>query len=208
MRTVIVSSGLDKVGKFFETAPDASETAARMAVNDIASRSGMKLIKGQMLDEIAFPAGYLTGDRLSVTKRATNKSLEAVITGRKRATSLARFVTGSLGVGARNQQVTVRVKRGRTEVMRNAFLVRLKQGASLNEDNYNIGLAVRLSPGESLGNKKTTHKSWLVPGRVALLYGPSVDQVFRSVADDVAPQIGDMLEAEFFRQFWRLSGGR
>lgn len=207
MRTIIVSSGLDKVGKFFETAPEASETAARIAVNDVTSRSGLKLVKDKMLDEIEFPAGYLTGDRLAVTKRATNKSLEAVITGRKRATSLARFVTGSLGVGAKNQQVTVRVKRGKTQVMRNAFLVRLKQGASLNEDKYNIGLAVRLGPGETVGNKKTTHKSWLVPGRVALLYGPSVDQVFRTVADDVAPAIGDMLEAEFFRQFRRLTSG-
>jgi hypothetical protein len=45
---------------------------------------------------------------------------------------------------------------------------------------------VRLKPGEqAVMGKKTTHQSWLVPGRVALLYGPSVDQVFRQVADDV-----------------------
>lgn len=207
MKTTIVATGLDDIGEFFRTAPEVTEVAARIAVNDVSSRSGLRLIKSKMLDEVAFPAGYLTGDRLSVTKRATNKNLEAVVTGRKRATSLARFVTGSLGVGVKTNGVSVRVKKGKTTVMRKAFLVRLKQGASLSEDNFNIGLALRLGPGETIGNKRTEHKSWLVPGRVALLYGPSVDQVFRTVADDVAPEIGDMLGAEFLRQFARLTGG-
>lgn len=208
MKTTIISSGLDDIGEYFQTAPRIAEQAARMAVNDIASRSGMKMIRDHMLDEVAFPTGYLTGDRLGVTKRATNRDLEAVITGRKRATSLARFTNGSAIPGMRSNGVSVRVKRGKTTHMRKAFLVRLKRGASMDEDNYNVGLALRLGPGETLGNKKDTHKSWLVPGKVALLYGPSVDQVFRTVADDVAPDIGDMLGAEFLRQFARLSSGR
>jgi hypothetical protein len=40
---------------------------------------------------------------------------------------------------------------------------------------------------------------------VALLYGPSVDQVFAEVADKVAPTIGDLVAAEFHRNFARLS---
>lgn len=208
MRTTIVARGLDDLGTFFRTAPEVAENAARMAINSVAGRSGMTAIRDAMFDEIAFPAGYLNTDRLAVTKRATNKNLEAVITGRKRATSLARFVTGSLGIGVKSNGITVRVKKGRTEVLRRGFLVRLRRGASVSEDNYNIGLAVRVGPGETVMGKKTTHQSWLIPGKVALLYGPSVDQVFRSVADEVAPRLGDMMEQEFLRQFARLSSGR
>ncbi|QHJ72776.1 hypothetical protein [Proteus phage P16-2532] len=78
----------------------------------------------------------------------------------------------------------------------------------MSEDNYNTGLAVRLSPGEKLNNKASTHKAWLVPGRVALLYAPSVNQVMETTAGKVSPQIAKLVEGEFFRQFERLSNGK
>jgi hypothetical protein len=37
-----------------------------------------------------------------------------------------------------------------------------------------------------------------------LLYGPSVDQVFRTVAVDISPPLLDNLQSEFLRQFQRL----
>jgi hypothetical protein len=40
---------------------------------------------------------------------------------------------------------------------------------------------------------------------VFLLYAPSVDQVFRSVAETETPAVLDMMGNEFFRQFARLS---
>ena len=199
----ITSTGFEELGAFFERAPDIATQAARMAINDVAQGSGMKLIKQKMTDEIDFPTGYLSADKLGVAKRARNTDLEAIIVGRKRATSLARFSNSRV---PGKSPVTVTVRKGRTVTMRNAFIVRLNSGASLTEDKYNLGLAVRLKAGETL-NKKTDHRSWLVPGKVALLYGPSVDQVFSEVADDVLDPIGDMVGAEFFRQFARLSNG-
>lgn len=198
----VASDDLEGLATYFRTAADAAVPAMRMAINDVATRGGMALIREEMTDQIAFPRGYLTGDRIGVTKRATNASLEAVITGRKRATSLARFTSAR----TINQKggVSVRVSRGRTTYLKQAWLVRLKKGASLDEDNYNIGLAVRLRPGEKL-NKKTVHQSWLVAGQVALLYGPSVDQVFQEVAGDVVEPISEMVQDEFFRQFARLT---
>jgi hypothetical protein len=198
----VASDDLEGLATYFRTAADAAVPAMRMAINDVATRGGMALIREEMTDQIAFPRGYLTGDRIGVTKRATNASLEAVITGRKRATSLARFTSAR----TINQKggVSVRVSRGRTTYLKQAWLVRLKKGASLDEDNYNIGLAVRLRPGEKL-NKKTVHQSWLVAGQVALLYGPSVDQVFQEVAGDVVDPISEMVQDEFFRQFARLT---
>ncbi|EOI7225374.1 hypothetical protein ACMVOL_004674 [Salmonella enterica subsp. enterica serovar 4,[5],12:i:-] len=203
----VLAIGSNELKEYLEQVPEIANNSIRMAINSVAAGKGMTLIKKSMTDEIAFPSGYLNADRLKLTKRATQTNLEAVITGRKRATSLARFVTG--GAMVANSKlgggVQVRVKKGKTTYLKNAFLVRLNKGASLTEDNYNIGLAVRLSAGESLSNKRSQHKSWLVPGRVALLYGPSVDQVFAEVSETVAPKIGDMVAAEFHRNFARLS---
>ncbi len=203
----VLAIGSDELKGYLEQVPEIANNSIRMAINSVAAGKGMTLIKKSMTDEIAFPTGYLNADRLKLTKRATTSNLEAVIVGRKRATSLARFVTGGAMVtnSKRPGGVQVRVKKGKTTYLKNAFLVRLNKGASLTEDNYNIGLAVRLSAGESLSNKRSQHKSWLVPGRVALLYGPSVDQVFAEVSETVAPKIGDMVAAEFHRNFARLS---
>lgn len=201
----VSNKGLQDLEKFFQRAPEAATMAARMAINDTATRQGMTLIRKEMMEDVAFPRGYLAGDRLKVVKRATNASLEAVILGRKRATSLARFATGPMVFNGKGG-VPVRVKNGRTTYMKNAFLVRLRKGASLDEDNYNVGLALVLRPGERV-NKRTAHTSWLAEGRVALLYGPSVDQVFGGVADQAAEPIGDMVSTEFFRQFARLTRG-
>lgn len=201
----VSNKGLSDLEKFFQRAPEAATTAARMAINDTVSRQGMQMIRKDMMAQVAFPAGYLSGDRLFIAKRATNNNLEAVVLGRKRATSLARFAAGTTVLSGKGG-VQVRIKSGRTTYLKRAFLVRLRAGASMSEDKYNVGLALRLSPGERL-NKNTPHQSWLVPGKVALLYGPSVDQVFSDVADKVADPIGDMVTTEFFRQFARLTGG-
>ncbi|ELA6134995.1 hypothetical protein RF812_004371 [Salmonella enterica] len=203
----VLAIGSDELKEYLEQVPEIANNSIRMAINSVAAGKGMTLIKKSMTDEIAFPTGYLNADRLKLTKRATTSNLEAVIVGRKRATSLARFVTGGAMVtnSKRPGGVQVRVKKGKTTYLKNAFLVRLNKGASLTEDQYNVGLAVRLSAGESLSNKRSQHKSWLVPGRVALLYGPSVDQVFAEVSETVAPKIGDMVAAEFHRNFARLS---
>lgn len=203
--TRISAEGLVDFGEFIRTAPEVATRAASMAINDVATRSGLRAIKDKMTDEIDFPSGYLSGDRLKVTQRATPENLLAVITGRKRATSLARFSSGTAVPNSKAAGVNVRVQQGRTTFLKKAFLVRLKKGASLTEDNYNIGLAIRVGPGETVLNKKTVHKSWLVPGKVALLYGPSVDQIFASVADDLAPELAEMTANEFFRQFARLT---
>lgn len=198
--------GLADAGDFFKRMPQVNAKAARIAINQVAQRGGLDLARTSILDEIAFPKGYLNDDRLGVTKLATDARLEAVITGRKRATSLARFAAPGtpLGRGLGNG-VRVQVKNGSSTVLRRAWLVRLRAGASLTEDKFNVGLALRVNPGEKVGGKYSAHQSWLVPGVIALLYAPSVDQIFRDVADDIAPRVGEMTAAEFLRQFTRLA---
>lgn len=181
---------------YFKTFPEATNRAAQLAINTVANRSGLKLARTEILNEIAFPRDYLTTDRLRVSQNATASNLEAVILARQRATSLARFVQGSTATGSRAKLgVTVKVKKGKTVHLKQSWLVNLK--------NNNLGLAVRVKPGEKIDNKhgKTV---WLVPDSVALLYGPSVDQVFRDVAEKIAGPVGELTQTEFHRQFQRI----
>ncbi len=179
--------------------PEVIDKAASLAINTVANRSGMTLLRKSILDDIAFPRDYLTGDRLGVTQNANPQRLEAVITARKRPTSLARFAAPGTPMGSR-ARIGIRVqvsKKGAPKTFgKYAWLTTLRNG--------NIGLALALKPGETLDNRYG-EPAWLVPGRVALLYGPSVDQVFRHVSEDDAPKIGKMVYDEYNRQFARLS---
>lgn len=173
----------------FEKIPAEIRRAAVRAVNSTAER-GRPAASRQMRAQIRFPASYLSGQngRLEVSKRASTNSMSATITGRQRPTSLARFSTGSPRRGVR-----VGVKAGgKTALLRRAFLIHLRSGSdSLN----NVGLAIRTS-----GEKpKGAYKPKQLGKNLWLLYGPSVDQVFRTVSEDIAPELAEFLEAEFLR---------
>lgn len=204
MSTVSVGlRGIAETAMYFEAVPDIAARSMRLALNTVIQRSGMRMAQNAIYDQVEFPRGYLQGDRLYVNKFATENNLEAAMIARKRATSLARFASGQ-AIGARGG-VRVQIRKGRSVYMRRAWLVRLNRGASLTEDNYNVGLAMRIGPGESIAGKHSKHTSWLVRDSVALLYGPSVNQVFRDVASDVATPMAQLVADEFFRQFARLS---
>lgn len=209
MTIAFESDGLGDAADYFMRMPEISARAASRAINRVANRDGMRLIQDMMYQDVNFPKGYLDGDRIGVSRLATEQRPEAVIRARQRATSLARFAQGGVvgggqflsgGGKAVNRGVAVGVRNGGERVLRSAWLVRLRRGASLDEDNYNVGLAVRVKEGDTIAGKNTLHKSWLVPGKVALLYGPSVDQVFRSVADRASAPIAQLVAAEFYRQ--------
>lgn len=157
------------------------------------------MIRRSILDEVAFPKNYLNDERIGVKKRAVAGDLEAVIAARERPTSLARFAAPGTPLGSR-ARVGVRVQVKRTNgvtTLKDAWMVRLKNG--------NVGLAVRLKPGQAIANRYKAVTAWLVPDKVALLYGPSVDQVFREVSEKSAAPISRMVTEEFLRQFARLS---
>lgn len=183
---------------YFDALPDRAEESMKLAINSVITRSGLKSFRDSINLQVAFPAGYLAGDRLEVTKKAYKGSLEGVITARSRATSLARFARASNSRG-----VQVRVNPGSSRFMTGAFLMRLRSGASLTEDNYNVGLAIRLKPGEIVRGKRV-QSVVQADHTLQLLYGPSVDQVFGDVADEESPTIADQVETEFFRNFARL----
>jgi hypothetical protein len=193
----------DYVGAF----PEASKEAAKIALNDVAEGEGLAVYRKAINEQIDYPDGYLTTDRLGVTSKATLSRLAVTITGRQRATSLARFAQGQTVQSTRRKGVRVKVKRGGGGgLMERAWLVRLNRGSSASRDNYNLGLAIRLEPGERLRNKREV-RSVQLDQNVYLLYGPSVDQVFRDVALTDTPPVLEKVGDEFFRQFFRLTKG-
>jgi hypothetical protein len=194
MNPTITTRDLKELKDYYREFPENTADAARLAINETVDREGMAIIKKDMRDQINFPAGYLEGDRLKVAKRASSGDLEAVIRGRDRATSLARFAPAQTPQNTRGRGVRVTLRNGQTQVLRRAFLINLRNG--------NTGLAVRLKPGETLRESQAAKE--MAPG-LWLLYGPSVDQVFRGVATDRADDLAEMVYTKFLRQFTRLS---
>ena len=197
---------LEGLASYLTERPEVARKAARLAINDTASRKAVPTFRKSMQDQVAFPPGYLKDDRFGLTKEAIEADLTAVITARFRPTSLARFAKGSkTKEGARRAGgVRVGVKRGGARFMKGAFFVNLNRGKDTS-DGFNLGLAIRLKPGQTLrGRRKGASGVQLAPD-LYLLYGPSVDQVFRDVSTADGPKVADQLEREFVRQWVRLN---
>lgn len=179
-------------------APEKLVRFATMAINKTVDRARTRAAE-RITQQVAFPASYLRGtdSRLAVTKRATGNDLEGIVSGRHRPTSLARFVRDNDPTAARKRGgLTVKVKPGEARFMKGAFLVKLRAGAAKTDTKYNLGVAIRLNQGQRPRNSSAAvqldHNVWL-------LYGPSVNQVFQTVREDVAPETRDYLVAEFMR---------
>lgn len=192
MSVSVIGNFLEETREFFERLPQVAEEAALMSVNQVSERFAVPMFRREMESQIDFPRGYLKlENRFGITKKANRGDLRAVISGRDRPTSLARFITSTSKTG-----ITVRVHRGRATRLKKAFVVKLKNG--------NQGLAIRLPKGE---RPQDAYKPVELDMGVWLLYGPSVDQVFRGTIVDKLPEVGQALSKEFFRQFARLSRG-
>lgn len=198
MTVSVIADALADAARFFEQMPEVAERAAALAINSVAVRSSLPEARREMRKQIDFPKGYLEqSDRLYLSKRASKGNLQAVIRGRDRPTSLARFrVPGQTPQNTRGKPLRLQVKPGKTVTVNKAFLVTLRGG--------NTGLAVRLKNGQTLRN---SDRAIYLGNNVYLLYGPSVEQVFQSVASDIAPKTIDDVADEFLRQFARLTNG-
>ena len=206
MSARISSIDLEDLAAYLESRPEVARRAARMAINDVTSRTAVPTFRKAVEAEVNFPAGYVDKDRLGQTQKATDANLTAIITARFRPTSLARFAQGQSFEGARRTGgVNVRVKRGGgAKRITGAFFVRLNRGGD-TQDGFNMGLAIRLKPGEALRGRKKGGSSVQLAPNLYLLYGPSVDQVFRDVSVIEAPKVADKLTQEFTRQWVRLN---
>lgn len=195
--------GLARLQRYFEIAPEAANEAARLALIDVA-RFARREASKEIREQVNLSRDYLGNDKegtLTITKTPRAGDLEAVVTGRDRPTSLARYAKGTL---QRGSPVKVSVSAGGSaSVLQRAFPIRLRRGsAAVTEDNFNQGIAIRLKPGERMTGKSRP----LGNTGLTLLYGPSVGQVFRDVSEQISGPAAERLEAEFVRQFERIAG--
>lgn len=211
MTIEITTNGIADFQTYFVAAPRIATTAARIAINQVMERVARPLAKAEIMAQVNYPPGYLDqSNRLYVSQPATDQQLEARLTGRDRATSLARFAPLNTPVSRGVPRgralgtlpgLSVMVRPGQPRQFRSGFLVQLRNG--------NIGFAIRLRPGQRPENAYFPQKIFPrrdgSPSGVWLLYGPSVNQVFNTVAAEISPEISSALADEFSRQFLRLS---
>lgn len=192
--------GIEDLQSFQNLKQDIKLAAVR-AINKTARDKRAKAAR-VIRDQVNLPASYVSPGqkRLYVSKQAQRGSLEARITARGRATSLARFVQGNPQPGKAG--VNLSVAPGKSRYSRRMFIIRLPgQDGSTDSLRANLGLAIRLRPGETIKGKNTAIR---IARGLYLLYGPSVAQVFRSndgtgVANDLVPEIERDMGNEFLR---------
>ncbi|MES3001336.1 MAG: hypothetical protein V4787_11650 [Pseudomonadota bacterium] len=199
--------GFDRFAKLIRGAEAVADQAADLAVSE-SGRFAFRESSKEIREQANFSASYIGGEaaggnRLKIQRGTRGGRAIVRILGRDRPTSLARFVQGNPAKGA---PVRVQVKPGRQRTLQRAFLVKLRRGKTLTEDNFNQGLAIRLPKGATLSQRRRLGVDGLpeIFPNVFLLYGPSVAQVFNTVSKDVTGRVGAKLESEFVRQFNRL----
>lgn len=203
--TYYIETGLAEFDKMLQALGAGVEPSAADAINDtvvFARRLGSQEIRKR----INFKAKYIDGGRLAITRRAKPADLEAVVTGRDRPTSLARFAQGAPKFGRQRTPPRVRVKAsGGASPIKGGFFMRLRRGNSvISAENANVGLAIRLKEGERVKNKND-----MVPvGRnLYLLYGPSVGQVYRTVSENTSDEVAAQLANRFAHHLGRRIDG-
>lgn len=205
MSYYIEPTGLKAFDELLRQLGQSVEPSASDAINETAVFA-RRLGSQEIRQRINFTAKYIDGGRLAITRRAKPADLEAVVTGRDRPTSLARFAQGSPRFGRQRTPPRVRVKAsGGASPIRNGFWMRLRRGnAVVSAENANIGLAIRLAEGERVKNKNE-----MVPiGRnLYLLYGPSVGQVYRTVAEKSSDEVSAQLANRFAHHLGRRIDG-
>lgn len=169
--------------------PTETRKAALRAINKITPKA--RTASASAIRKHAnLPARYLSGaeGRLKIQRPATQADLSSTIVGRRRATSLARYAKG----GSYKNGVRVSVKPGGARYIKRSFLMPLRSGTT---DGGNVGLAVRTDGSAPKGALKPKK----INDNLYLLYGLSVDVLFRRVIPEVSPKISDELETEFLR---------
>lgn len=197
MAFAIQTRGLSGYRELLQSMPQQTRQAARLAINTSARR-GRAEGSRRIREQVNLTASYLNlPGRFQVSRFATTQEPTAVISARTEPTSLARFATQRSRGGKRaGLRIGIKHAGGKT-VLRSGFFINLRSG--------NRGVAVRTAVADRLNLRRAGIVGRASKRGYMLLYGPSVDQVFRTVRQDMLPQLSAFTNAEFLRQFSRLS---
>jgi len=186
----VTVTGLDDAKRQLAELTDSSRAALCRAINAVANDT-RDLAVQEIIKQVALTASYVKG-RLIITQRAKVDDPTAVISGRVRSTQLRRYQGKQLYTRAklpgkrRLAGTSVKVKAGGgTKVLKHAWIMKLKYGEVDARMGLTQGIVQRTGPDRN---------------DYRVLYGPSVDQVWNDVREDVKPLISDKLAEEFLRQ--------
>ena len=199
------TEGLEDLASWFEQFPKEAPEAARRAVNFAAQRYGKDAankISAQLnfRTKLFYPSNPGKG-RISV-RLASKADLTAVVSASSEPLLLSKFAT-NFPKGAIRKGTLPRVQVGRSnETIKDGFFVRFKNGTT--------AIAVRLKKGESVRGKKTAKTYPLRKGdpTTSVLYGPSLDQAFKTKVGDSMQSVEASVRQEFIRQIGVLTNGR
>lgn len=171
--------------------PEVAAKAQTLAANDTirwAKTRSTEAIQG----ELNVPKAALAGKRFDITQYATPNRPEAVLSAEFSPLNLARFSTVKPGQGVKPRiQVT---PGGAVPDLSHSFYIPGPSGG--------FGLAVRTK-----GAMTNSRKARQIGKNLYILFGPSVDQAFRTSMPTLVPQVMDQFESNFYRQFARLNRG-
>ncbi len=189
---VFDSSELDRLARDYGLSSEAAKRALSETINHFANvtlnESVMRIGK-----ELNLTEAYIRG-KISVSTKSKPKTLEAIVSANVRPLLLSRFdpiqhfKTGKTK-GAVPNGVSIKVKaNGGRSHMQSGFMIPLKRGREGGAGAK--GLAVRPPPGMKLSPsaQREVNKRGF-----AILHGPSVDQVFRTLLPDLAPSGEEMM---------------
>jgi hypothetical protein len=181
----------------FEFVGGNSGDALRVAINKAGPKVRTMASKG-VREEINVSASFLneldsSGRKRLDFVRATRAKVSGAIRTQSRGLLLSHFEHGAkaslLGnIFTPDYPIKVKVKKGTGQIK------------TLEGDNdvYGEPFYIRLKNSKKVGIGMWRRNAGEKGGRVEILYGPSVSQVFRKIKDDISPQAGDELTDQLF----------
>lgn len=185
---------LAKAGRMVSGTVSALEKARVRATNRVANKTRTAANK-EIRNRVRLKSAYVN-QHLRLFRKATNEKPVAIITARRRPTRLARY-------GAKQLVKPAKSNRARGDASR---------GIPAGKRQAGVSVLVNRS-----GSRRRMRKAFLVPLRntglegvfirdgggkndIRHLYGPSVDQLFKSVRQDLKPLIRRELVKEYKAQ--------
>lgn len=163
-------------------------TSLLRAVND-AGRWAHREAERRVTKDINWPSGYINGRTLGY-KAARDIKSGSVISARSRPSTMSRFAISGQSMREKHG-LKFEVTKGTRKTLKKAFFFK--------GSNSNMLVAMRENRYRELPNINANKYVW---NGLVFLYGPSVDQVFRTHRDGpqgIASEALDRLSADFDR---------
>lgn len=194
----LLQANLEEVAKEFDRGITHTRKIFAAVLNDATDEVWSSAVE-EVIGEVNLDKAYVQ-KHLFIHKRASAKKLQTVIRGTVRGVLLSRYGAQQVTRAGKGRSqvkagISVKIKpTGRRITMASAFFIRLKRGKAAGEGA--LGVAIRPKPGMKLSRRESLEVN---KRGYAVLHGPSVDQVWRSISASVEPDYPRLTELFFER---------